>query len=307
MAGIFETLKGWMGTLGGSSQADEERKKALLKFAEDHNLAGKPFSIGAVHDVRMKDPTSMYHRNGKDLSEVMFYDKGDGMNLYVGDVRGARDIYSGRIFNNVLTENGLNICNIDQLTPASQKAVLDQTAFKVCYQHMAGEGAEARAAAVNAVKECMIQPDLNSFKDSQINVIEAYLADYIPIGQQKVAAGALIAAADDIFKSSGNKEKHNSVLKEINGLVSETTLTGIKHSGKVWTGLLNSSEDFYKTPIHETRLAEAAHHAPLNDSDYAERELRAEAEANIKKTLHDRFEELMEQSEKEELGKGMKR
>ena len=140
MAGIFETLKGWMGTLGGSSQADEERKKALLKFAEDHNLAGKPFSIGAVHDVRMKDPTSVYHRNGKDLSEVMFYDKGDGMNLYVGDVSGAKDIYTGRIFDNVLSENGLSVCNINQLTPASQKVILDQTAFKVCYQHMINEG-----------------------------------------------------------------------------------------------------------------------------------------------------------------------
>lgn len=226
MAGIFETLKGWMGTLGGSSQADEERKKALLKFAEDHNLAGKPFSIGAVHDVRMKDPTSVYHRNGKDLSEVMFYDKGDGMNLYVGDVSGARDIYSGRIFDNVLSENGLSVCNINQLTPASQKVILDQTAFKVCYQHMINEGAQARANAIFAVRERMTEPGRKSFKGSQIDDIETYLADYIPIGQQKVAAGALIAAADDVLKHGGDKEKHDRVLKEIDNLVSEVVADG---------------------------------------------------------------------------------
>ena len=226
MAGIFETLKGWMGTLGGPSQADEERKKALLKFVEDHNLAGKPFSIGAVHDVRMKDPTSVYHRNGKDISEVMFYDKGDGMNLYVGDVSGARDIYSGRIFDNVLSENGLSVCNINQLTPASQKVILDQTAFKVCYQHMINEGAQARADAIFAVRERMTEPGRKSFKGSQIDDIEAYLADYIPIGQQKVAAGALIAAADDVLKHGGNKEKRDSVLKEIDSLVSEVVADG---------------------------------------------------------------------------------
>ena len=65
--------------------------------------------------------------------------------------------------------------------------------------------------------------------------------------------------------------------------------------------------DFYSTPIHETRMAEAARHAPLSDSDYAEKELRAEADAKVEKAIHDRFEELMKESEKEEQSKGIKR
>lgn len=225
MERILETLKGWISTHGGTSQADEERKMALLKFVEDHNLAGKSFSIGAVHDVRMKDPTSVYHRNGKDISEVVFYDKGDGMNLYVGEIGAARDIYSGRISKDFLKENGWDICNINQLTPASQKVILDATSFRICYQHMIREGAEARTAAINAVIEHMTEPSRKSFKGCQIDDIKAYLADYIPIGQQKVAAGALIAAADEVFKSSGNKEKHDRVLKEIDSLVSGITTT----------------------------------------------------------------------------------
>lgn len=65
--------------------------------------------------------------------------------------------------------------------------------------------------------------------------------------------------------------------------------------------------DFYSTPIHETRMAEAARHAPLSDSDYAEKELRAEADAKVEKAIHDRFEELMKESEKEEQSRGIKR
>lgn len=64
--------------------------------------------------------------------------------------------------------------------------------------------------------------------------------------------------------------------------------------------------DFYSTPIHETRMAEAARHAPLSDSDYAKKELRAEADAKVEKAIHDRFEELMKEQEKQDRNQGLK-
>jgi hypothetical protein len=140
----------------------------------------------------------------------------------------------------------------------------------------------------------------------------------------KAAASKMFGRTVSYFELP-SKEFRAEVDRKIPLAGKQVSTDASKQVGKGWAGLINgaggektaisvpvntpklSSEDFYKTPIHETRMAEAARHAPLSDSDYAEKELQAEADANVEKALHDRFEELMKDSEKEELGRGIKR
>ena len=220
MIGLFDTFKKWTGATAANQSEITSQLENLLQFAKVHHLDNKVMNIGSVLNVKKVNPTFNIEKFGKNISNIMFHDKGYGMNLYVGRVDAAQDIYSGRVFDNVLEDNGLSICNISQLRLSDQEKILGFASDKLACYHMINEGKIAHHWALHAVADFMTSSEATSFTEDQAEKIETFLVDYIPIGQHKFAAGALTDAAKEMTTSINHPEKYNMLNKELDAVLS---------------------------------------------------------------------------------------
>lgn len=225
---LKKLFSGWGRFHSESPAIDNSQSEALKVFAREHHLDDKVLSIGVVRDVAKARPSSGLETSGN-VCEVMFHDKGDGMNIYVGEqgrLGVARDIYSGRVYDNALPENGLTAYNISQLKTDDQKRVIDRVSSQLAHHYMVADGADRQQSAIRVVSEHLSDPDAKSLTTGQRAAVREYLSDYVPIGMQHLAAGSLFSAAGGNGMKNGDSRRLHAFRKELDGILND-----VKHPG----------------------------------------------------------------------------